>query len=121
MHQQEYHYYCHTKNLEESRSNISKYIKDGTIKVNSNVVKTGYLLREGDLIEYEEWCEVSEVVPELITPLTKAIYFLLILCSLKASDSILCASFVLETRSNPEVSLSIQQRSKNKLYCFREI
>ncbi len=53
-----------TKNLEESRSNISKYIKDGTIKVNSNVVKTGYLLREGDLIEYEEWCEVSEVVPE---------------------------------------------------------
>ena len=53
-----------TKNLEESRSNISKHIKDGTIKVNSNVVKTGYLLREGDLIEYEEWCEVSEVVPE---------------------------------------------------------
>lgn len=53
-----------TKNLEESRSNISKYIKDGTIKVNGNVVKTGYLLREGDLIEYEEWCEVSEVVPE---------------------------------------------------------
>ncbi len=53
-----------TKNLEESRSNISKHIKDGTIKVNGNVVKTGYLLREGDLIEYEEWCEVSEVVPE---------------------------------------------------------
>lgn len=50
--------------LEESRSNISKHIKDGTIKVNDSVVKCGYILKEGDLIEYDEWCESSDVVPE---------------------------------------------------------
>ena len=53
-----------TSMLEESRSNISKHIKDGTIKVNGSTIKSGYLLREGDVIEYEEWCEVSDVVPE---------------------------------------------------------
>lgn len=53
-----------TSRLDESRSNIQKHIKDGTIKVNGEVVKTGYLLKEGDTIEYEEWCEESDIVPE---------------------------------------------------------
>ncbi len=50
-----------TSVLSESRSNIQKHIKDGSVKVNGDVVKTGYLLKEGDLVEYEEWCETSNI------------------------------------------------------------
>lgn len=53
-----------TSKLDETRSNISKHIKDGTIKVNDNIVKSGYLLKEGDIIEYEEWCEISDIEAE---------------------------------------------------------
>ena len=44
-----------TERLDETRSNIGKHIKDGTIRVNNNIVKTGYLLRANDIIEFEEW------------------------------------------------------------------
>lgn len=47
--------------LDESRSNIQKHIKDGSVRVNGDAVKTGYLLKEGDLVEYEEWCETSNI------------------------------------------------------------
>lgn len=53
-----------TSRLDETRSNISKHIKDGTIKVNGNIVKSGYLLKSWDIIEYEEWCETSDIEAE---------------------------------------------------------
>lgn len=53
-----------TSKLDETRSNISKHIKDGTIKVNGNIVKSGYLLKSWDIIEYEEWCETSDIEAE---------------------------------------------------------
>jgi len=39
------------KLLNNSRSNIDKHIKLGDILVNNSVVKTGYSLKEGDIIE----------------------------------------------------------------------
>lgn len=56
-----------TSRLDETRSNISKHIKDGTIKVNGNIVKSGYLLKSWDIIEYEEWCETSDIEAEDIS------------------------------------------------------
>ena len=55
-----------TNVLNTSRSNISKHIKDGTIKVNNKIVKSGYSLKEGDIIEYELWNETTLVEPENI-------------------------------------------------------
>lgn len=52
--------------IDTSRSNISKHIKDGTIKVNDNVVKSGYLLKESDVITYDEWSEETVVKKENI-------------------------------------------------------
>ena len=52
--------------LNISRSNISKHIKDGTIKLNNKIVKTGYNLKEGDIIEYETWVETSLIEEENI-------------------------------------------------------
>lgn len=40
-----------TEVLEESRNFILKNIKSGNIKVNNNIVKGGYLLKENDVIE----------------------------------------------------------------------
>ncbi|HAX02097.1 MAG: RNA pseudouridine synthase [Tenericutes bacterium GWC2_34_14] len=39
---------------EQSRSFVQKLIKDGICKVNNEVVKTGYTLKLGDIIEVEE-------------------------------------------------------------------
>lgn len=55
-----------TERLDETRSNIGKHIKDGTITVNNNIVKTGYLLKSNDIIEFEEWCENSDLIKENI-------------------------------------------------------
>ncbi len=52
--------------ISTSRSNISKHIKDGTILLNGNKVKSGYLLREKDEIEYESLNEETEVKGENI-------------------------------------------------------
>ena len=47
-----------------SRSKISKLIKNNNILVNGKTIKSGYIIKEGDIIEinYEE--EVMDVVPE---------------------------------------------------------
>ncbi len=52
--------------LENSRSNICKHIKDGTIKVNGKCVKSGYSLKLGDIIEYQEWNEETNLESENI-------------------------------------------------------
>lgn len=40
-----------------SRSNVSKHIKLKDVLLNGNVVKSGFPLEEGDIIEYSEWTE----------------------------------------------------------------
>ncbi len=55
-----------TSIIDTSRSNITKHIKDGTIKVNGKEVKPGYLLRLGDIISYNEWNESTLVEKENI-------------------------------------------------------
>lgn len=55
-----------TNILDTTRSNITKHIKDGTIKVNDKVVKSGYMLKEKDIITYSEWKETTEVEKENI-------------------------------------------------------
>ena len=55
-----------TSILDTTRSNITKHIKDGTIKVNDKVVKSGYMLKEKDIITYSEWKETTEVEKENI-------------------------------------------------------
>ena len=55
-----------TSILDTSRSNITKHIKDGTIKVNDKMVKSGYMLKEKDIITYSEWKETTEVEKENI-------------------------------------------------------
>lgn len=55
-----------TSIINTSRSNITKHIKDGTIKVNDKAVKPGYLLRLGDIISYNEWNESTLVEKENI-------------------------------------------------------
>lgn len=54
------------KLLNNSRSNIDKHIKLGDVLVNNSVVKTGYSLKEGDIIEINEWTEKTDVLPEEI-------------------------------------------------------
>lgn len=55
-----------TEKLEASRSNITKHIKNGDIKVNGKIVKSGYTLKENDIIEYEPWNETTDILPENI-------------------------------------------------------
>ena len=55
-----------TSILDTTRSNITKHIKAGTIKVNDKVVKSGYMLKEKDIITYSEWKETTEVEKENI-------------------------------------------------------
>ena len=55
-----------TNELSLSRSNITKHIKDGSVTVNGKVVKGGYLLKEGDVVEYTDWCETTTIKPENI-------------------------------------------------------
>ena len=55
-----------TNILDTTRSNITKHIKDGTIKVNDKVVKSGYMLKEKNIITYSEWKETTEVEKENI-------------------------------------------------------
>ena len=55
-----------TSILDTTRSNMTKHIKDGTIKVNDKVVKSGYMLKEKDIITYSEWKETTEVEKENI-------------------------------------------------------
>ncbi len=55
-----------TEYLQGSRSNISKHIKEGDVKVNGEKVKTGYTLKEDDLIEYTIWNETTDILPENI-------------------------------------------------------
>lgn len=55
-----------TNLLNNSRSNIDKHIKLGDVLVNNNIVKTGYSLKEGDIIEIKEWTEKTDVLPEEI-------------------------------------------------------
>ena len=43
-----------TEHISESRNFISKNIKNGNIKVNDNIVKSGYSLRTGDIITIED-------------------------------------------------------------------
>lgn len=52
--------------IDTSRSNISKHIKNGNIKVNNNIVKSGYLLRLNDKITYDSWNEETKVEKENI-------------------------------------------------------
>ena len=52
--------------LETSRSNISKHIKLGDVKVNNKTVKTGYILKKDDIVEYNIWNETTEVTEENI-------------------------------------------------------
>lgn len=52
--------------IDTSRSNICKHIKSGDVLVNGNIVKTGYLLNIGDTIEYNDWQETTDAVPEEI-------------------------------------------------------
>ena len=52
--------------LNLSRSNINKHIKLGDVNVNQKNVKSGYSLKEGDVITFDEWKEESEVVKENI-------------------------------------------------------
>ncbi len=55
-----------TNILNTSRSNINKHIKDGTIKLNNQTIKSGHSLKEGNIIEYESWNETTEIKPEKI-------------------------------------------------------
>lgn len=55
-----------TSIIDTSRSNITKHIKDGTIKVNGKEVKPGYLLKLGDIISYNKWNESTLVEKENI-------------------------------------------------------
>ena len=52
--------------LNTTRSNISKHIKLKDIKVNGKEVKTGYTLKENDIIEYTPWNETTDIVGENI-------------------------------------------------------
>ena len=53
-----------TKELDESRSQITKYIKSGNILVNDKKVKTGYMIKKGDIIDIDYQKEDDNIVPE---------------------------------------------------------
>ena len=50
--------------VDETRSNISKHIKLGDVLVNDKVVKAGYSVKSGDVIQINEWKETTDVLPE---------------------------------------------------------
>lgn len=52
--------------LNKSRSNIEKHIKVGDILVNEDIKKSGYLLKEGDIINVKEFKEITTVIKENI-------------------------------------------------------
>lgn len=52
--------------LNKSRSNIEKHIKVGDILVNGDIKKSGYLLKEGDIINVKEFKEITTVIKENI-------------------------------------------------------
>ena len=55
-----------SEKLDLTRSNVTKHIKDGTIKVNGKDVKSGYLLKQRDIVEFEKWNESTDVIGENI-------------------------------------------------------
>ena len=50
--------------LGKSRSNIEKHIKLGDVTVNGIKVKSGYVLKENDIIDYVDWNETTKVEKE---------------------------------------------------------
>ncbi len=52
--------------IDTTRSNITKHIKDGTIKVNDSVVKPGYILKNKDVVSYSIWTETTNIKKENI-------------------------------------------------------
>ncbi len=55
-----------TKELDESRSQVSKIIKNGEVLVNEKPVKAGYILKKGDIIEVNHEPLDDSIVPEKI-------------------------------------------------------
>ncbi|MBR2840440.1 MAG: RluA family pseudouridine synthase [Bacilli bacterium] len=53
-----------TSHLDETRSQIKKQIKDGNITVNGESVKSGYVLKKGDIIDVDIKKEDLKVEPE---------------------------------------------------------
>ena len=53
-----------TKELDESRSQVSKIIKNGEVLVNKKRVKAGYILKKGDIIEVNHEPLDDSIVPE---------------------------------------------------------
>lgn len=54
------------ENLNVSRSNITKHIKLKDVLVNNESVKSGYLLKEGDVVSFNKWHESTDVLAENI-------------------------------------------------------
>lgn len=50
--------------LEVSRSNVTKMVKNNEVLVNEALVKAGYMVKEGDLIEVNKTEEDSDILPE---------------------------------------------------------
>ena len=55
-----------TEVLNESRNFISKNIKNGNITVNDNIVKSGYSLRENDIVKIGDLTVDTDIKPEKI-------------------------------------------------------
>lgn len=55
-----------SEELSLSRSNINKHIKLNDVLVNKEKVKSGYQLKEGDIINFEKWNEETTVEGENI-------------------------------------------------------
>ncbi len=53
-----------TNQLDTTRSNISKHIKTEDITVNNKKTKSGYLLKENDVINYDNWNETTNIKEE---------------------------------------------------------
>ena len=53
-----------TSHIDETRSQIKKQIKDGNITVNGKSVKSGYILKKGDIIDVDIQKEDLKVEPE---------------------------------------------------------
>ena len=55
-----------TEKLSLSRSNINKHIKNKDVLVNNKIVKSGYVLKENDIVSINEWNEETSCVAENI-------------------------------------------------------